>query len=74
MTLGMSGACQRPTTVPESVTCPDVPHGTSTAGALRSEPCLCGQLITAPWNEPRDWVYAHNQTFEHMAWRRRHQL
>lgn len=74
MTLGMSGAAQRLTTVPDPVTCPEVLHDTSTAGPLRIELCACGGEIRAPRNEPRDWVLAHNNGGRHMAWRQRYGL
>jgi hypothetical protein len=39
-----------------------------------TRPCACGLDIRAPRDEPRDWVQAHNQTWQHMAWRGRNGL
>jgi len=74
VTLGMSGAAQRPTITP---TCRDVsgePSDTSTAGPLRIEPCLCGGTITAPRDDPAPQVRVHNEGHVHMAWRGRNGL
>ena len=73
MTLGESGAACRPTAVPDGVTCPPLPHSAS-AGPLRTEPCQCGDDITAPRDDPAPWVWQHNQTPHHMAWRLRNRL
>ena len=75
MTLGLSGATQRPTIGPEpTVTCPEVLHDTSTAGPLRIETCACGGEIRAPRNDPAPWIRQHNEGSLHMGWRGRHGL
>lgn len=75
MTLGISGAIQRPTAGLASGDVSPAAPSASTDGSLRVEPCLCGTLIAGPTSGSGTFeLGAHQQTDAHITWRARFSL